>query len=307
MFRFTARRLALLIPVLFGASLLVFLSVFALPGDPVASIGGRQPAPETRAAIEQKYHLDQPVWNRYGYWLSGVVRGDLGESYATRRSVTDMIGDALPNTLRLAGFAILIEAFVGIGAGILAAITHRRFLDALIVVSTTVLVAIPFYVLGTALQYMLGLHWQLLPISGVDEGFRSWILPAVVLALPSLAYVTRLTRSSLDDTEHQGYVEMATAKGLSPTRVAMNHRARNALVPVVTFLAVECGALLAGALFVETLFNINGMGQVLVKSIAQRDANVVVGCTLVFVAGFLLVNLLADLLVGGLDPRVRDG
>jgi oligopeptide transport system permease protein len=307
MLGFTARRLALLLPVVFGASLIVFLSVFALPGDPVSLLGGqRQVSPEARSAIEQKYHLDEPIWSQYGHWISGVVVGDLGESFATRRPVRDMIGEALPNTLRLAGLAVLIEAVVGMSAGVLAAITGRRFVDMLVVVSTTLLVAIPVYVLGTSLQYMFGLRWELLPVSGVDDGFRSWVLPAMVLALPSLAYVTRLTRTSLADTQHAGYVEMAVAKGLSPTRVTVNHRLRNALIPVVTFLAIEFGALLAGALFVETVFNINGMAQMTVKSITQRDSNVVVGCTLVFVVGFLLANLAADQTVGALDPRVRD-
>lgn len=307
MLGFTLRRLLLVVPALFGASVIVFFSVFALPGDPATMLGGRgQVSEEARQALEEKYHLDEPVWKQYGLWLSSVARGDLGDSIATRRPVSDMLGDALPNTLRLATAALLIEAVVGISVGVIAAVSRRRFVDVLVIVTTTIIVAIPLYVLGTALQYMLGLRWDLLPVSGVDQGLRSWILPATVLALASLAYVSRLTRTSLADTEHEGYVEMAVAKGLAPSRVMLNHRLRNALVPVVTFLAIDFGVLLGGALFVETIFNINGMGQLTVRAITQRDVNVIVGCTIVFVIGYLLANLLADVLIAILDPRVRD-
>ena len=304
---YALRRIGLAVPTLIGATVLVFVAVFAMPGDPATVIGGRAGlSEEARGAIESRYRLDESLLAQYGHWVADVAQGDFGQSYVSRRPVRDIIGEALPNTLRLVAAAMLVEVVIGLGVGVAAAVTRRPLMGLLIVVTTTLAVAVPVYVMGSGLQYLVGVEWGLLPISGTEDGLRSWILPALVLALPSLAYVVRLTRHSVGETTREGYVEMAVAKGLSPTRILTHHRLRNGLVPVVTFLGADLAALLGGAFFVEAIFNINGMGLAVTRAISQRDYLVVIGCTLVFVVGFVLVHLVVDLLVSMLDPRVRD-
>lgn len=307
MLRYATRRLMATVPVLIGATLFVFVAVFALPGDPHTAVAGRAPdSPEHQRAMEARYHLDEPLWKQYGRWVGGLVRGDLGTSSSTRREVSDVVGEALPSTVRLAAGALVIEAVIGVGAGILSAASRRPVERALVATTTTLLIAVPVYVLASSAQYLLGLRWGVLPVSGTDEGLRSWLLPWIVLALPSLAIVARLTQSSSEATRDAGYVETAVAKGLSPSRIMVRHRLRNAIVPVIVFLGLDLAALLSGALFVEAVFNIPGMGLTVMDAIALRDNQLIIGCTLVFVVGFVVLNLVVDLTTAALDPRVRD-
>lgn len=307
MLRFTVRRMLLMIPTFIGASLLIFVAGYALPGDPVSAFGGERALSETtRAVLEARYRLDQPLINQYiGYMGDVILHFDLGESVLRRRPVKEIFWDAFPNTVRLALLAISIEVVIGLIAGVLAALRKGRFIDQLVLVSTTLVVAIPVFVLGFASQNLLGVKFRIFPIAGLNEGFKSYLLPAFVLAALSLAYVARLTRTSLVEVMRADYIRTAQAKGLKPSRVIGRHALRNALIPVVTYIGLDLAFLFGGAIVTETVFNIPGVGFALVRAIGTRDNSIVVGFTLAAVVIFLLVSLLIDLLYAFLDPRIR--
>lgn len=307
MTRYTIKRLAAMIPVFFGASLLVFLMVFALPGDPVRALGGARVMPEaTIEAIKDRYRLDEPLIVQYGAYMGDLLRGDLGESFVSRRPVRDMFAETFPNTARLALFAVTIELVIGISAGVLAALRRRGFLDMLVLVSTTVAIAIPVFVIGFTLQLLVGVEWGILPVAGLGDGFSSYILPAFVLASVSLAYVARLTRTGLVETMNEDYVRTAEAKGLPRRRVVGRHALRNSVLPVMTFLVIDFGFLLAGAIVVEGIFNINGVGNTVFRAISQRDNLVIISFTLIAVVVFMVVSLIVDLTHTWMDPRLRN-
>jgi peptide/nickel transport system permease protein/oligopeptide transport system permease protein len=256
--------------------------------------------------LEERYRLDQPLLNQYvGYMSDLVLDFDLGESVLRRRPVNDIFWEAFPNTARLALLAVAIEIVIGLTAGVLAALRKGRFIDQLVLVSTTLVVAIPVFVLGFASQVLLGVKLGWFPIAGLNEGFKSYLLPAFVLAALSLAYVARLTRTSLVETMRQDYVRTAQAKGLRPSRVIGRHGLRNALIPVVTYIGIDLAFLMGGAIVTETVFNIPGVGFALVRAIGTRDNAIVVGFTLAAVIMFLLISLIIDLLYAVLDPRIR--
>ncbi len=307
MARFVTRRVLTSILMVFGASAVVFFIVFALPGDPLVGFGGGKPVdPAVRVMLEQKYHLDDPLPVQYVRWMGRVLRGEFGDSRVSRRPVGDIVGEALPNTVRLAAGAFLIEVAVGLAAGLLSALTKRPLLRGLLLASTGLLVAVPVFVLASAGQYLFGVRWGWLPVSGVADGFRSWILPSIVLALPSLALVIRLTEASMRPTGDTAYVELAMAKGVPPWRIMTHHRLRNGLVPVVTFLGLDLAALFGGALFVETVFNIPGLGLTTTRAVLQREPEIVLACSLLLIAVFIVSSLLVDVFVAWLDPRTRD-
>lgn len=307
MLRFTVRRILLMIPTFIGASMLIFFAGFALPGDPVSAFGGERALSEsTRQVLEARYRLDQPLINQYiGYMGDVILDFDLGESVLKRRSVNDIFWDAFPNTVRLALLAVSIEIVIGLIAGVLAALRKGRFIDQLVLVTTTLVVSIPVFVLGFASQNLLGVRFRIFPIAGLNEGFKSYLLPAFVLAALSLAYVARLTRTSLVEVMGQDYIRTAQAKGLRPTRVIWRHGLRNALIPVITYIGIDLAALFGGAIVTETVFNIPGVGFALVRAIGTRDNSIVVGFTLAAVMIFLLVSLIIDLAYAFLDPRIR--
>ena len=307
MLAFSARRIAVLVPILIIASLLVFLAVTALPGDPVRAIGGRRAlSAATRDAITQRYRLDEPVVSRWAGWLGDVARGDLGESFDSRRPVRDVLVEKLPATLQLAALTIAIEAGLGIAAGILASLRRGRFIDSLVLVTTTVALAIPVFVLASLTRDLLGLRWHLFPATARDGGIGAYILPAFVLAAPSLALVARLTRASLDAELDAPYLSTLAAQGISRRRRFFGHALRNSWAPVIAFLAADLGALLAGTVVVESVFDIDGVGRALEQAIVARDQPVIIGFTLLAVIVYLVANLIADIAVAALDPRVRD-
>lgn len=307
MFRYTVRRVLLMIPTFIGASALIFFAGYALPGDPVSAFGGeRELSPTVRANLEARYRLDQPLINQYvGYMKDVVVDFDLGESVLRRRSVNDIFWQAFPNTARLALLAVAIEIVIGLFAGVLAALRKGRFIDQLVLVTTTLVVSIPVFVLGFVMQNLLGVRFSIFPVAGLNEGFKSYLLPAFVLAALSLAYVARLTRTSLVETLRSDYIRTAQAKGLRPSRVVGKHALRNALIPVVTYIGIDLAFLMGGAIVTETVFNIPGVGFALFRAIGTRDNAIVVGFTLAAVILFLVISLIIDLLYALLDPRIR--
>jgi oligopeptide transport system permease protein len=303
--RYVIRRLLQAIPVVLGTTFLIFAIVFVLPGDPIQALAGEKRAdPNVVSTLRAQYHLDDPLVVQYGYYMAGIVQGDFGETY-TGRKVTEIMADRWPVTLKLGLTAFAIEIVIGLLAGVLAALRRGRFLDNLILVSTLVVISIPIFVLGFTLQLLLGVKFPIFPVAGVSEGWYSYILPGLVLASTSLAYVTRLTRTSLMETMRADYVRTATAKGLKRQRVIGRHALRNALIPIVTFLAIDLGALMGGAIITERIFNLPGIGGQLFQSVYLRERPVVVGIVTALVLIYLFANLVVDVLYAVLDPRIR--
>ncbi len=313
--RYTARRLLQLIPVFFGATLLIFFIVNVIPGDPVRALFGERQVPETTLdEIRDRYNLNDPFPIQYGKYMgllpdgeegfSGVLQGDFGEDFRGRE-VSSIMGETFPITVRLATAALIIEIIIGVAAGVLAGIRRSSFLDNLVLVSTTIVVAIPLFVLEYAAQLTFGLELGWFPIAGLREGWISYALPSIMLASISLAYAARLTRTSVAENLQADYVRTARAKGMRQSRVIGRHVLRNSLIPVVTFIGVDFGFLLGGAVVTETVFNIPGVGRAVYQAILSQDGPVVVGIVTALVIVFMLMNLIVDLFYGVLDPRIR--
>jgi peptide/nickel transport system permease protein/oligopeptide transport system permease protein len=303
--RFIARRLLLTIPVLIGASFLIFAMVYALPGDPIRALAGDRPLSEAvQAQLRDEYNLDDPLYLQYLKYAGGLLQGDFGTDFSGR-AVLDTIEQRLPVTAKLALAAVLFEALIGLTAGILAGIRRGSFFDNLVLVTTTLIVSIPVFVLGFVAQFLFGLQFAIFPTSGIGEGWYSYVLPGLVLASLSLAYVARLTRTSLAENLRQDYVRTARAKGLKPSVVIGKHTLRNSLIPVVTYIGADVGALMAGAIVTESIFNIPGLGRAVYDAVLRQEGAVVVGIVTLFVFFYIFFNLVVDILYALLDPRIR--
>ena len=304
MARYIARRLLLAIPVLIGTSMLIFFMVYALPGDPIRALAGDRPLPPAvQAELRERYNLDDPLHVQYGKYVAGLVQGDLGTDFRGV-PVSETIQQRLPVTLKLAFVAVLIEAVFGILAGVLAGIRKGSFFDNLVLVTTIAVVSIPVFVIGFLAQYVFGLRLRLFPISGI-ESWYSYLLPGFVLASLSLAYVARLTRTSLVENLRNDYVRTARAKGLSPRLVVGKHALRNSLIPVVTFLGADLGNFISSTIVTEGIFNLPGLGSAVLRAVRAQEGAVVVGVVTMFVFFYILVNLLVDIVYAFLAPRIR--
>lgn len=303
--RYVVRRLLLTIPVLLGASFLIFAMVYALPGDPIRALAGDRPLSEAvQAQLREEYNLDDPFLTQYLKYLGGLFQGDFGTDFSGR-PVLDTIVDRLPVTARLAVVAVVFEIIFGITAGILAGIRRGSWFDNAVLITTTLIVSVPVFVLGFVAQYVFGLQLNWFPIAGIQDGLYSYILPGLVLAALSLAYVARLTRTSLAESLGADYVRTARAKGLRHRVVVGKHALRNSLIPVVTFIGADLGALLGGAIVTETVFNIPGLGRAVYDSVLRQEGAVVVGIVTLFVFFYIFFNLVVDILYAALDPRIR--
>ncbi len=306
MLMFTFRRFLQLIPVFFGATLLVYFLVFATPGDPIAALSGGKPmAPAVEAALRAQYNLDQPFWVQYGLYLKNLVTLNLGQTFSGQ-DVSAVIARAYPVTARLAIMALTFEAVFGILFGVIAGLRKGKFFDSTVLVASLVVIAVPTFVLGFVLQLVVGvkLGWARPTVSG-SAPWNELILPALVLGLVSLAYVIRLTRTSVGENMNADYVRTATAKGLSRRRVVVVHILRNSLIPVVTFLGADLGSLMGGAIVTEGIFNVPGIGNLLYKAIQKGESATVVAVVGILVIVFVVANLVVDLLYAWLDPRIR--
>ncbi|MFF4412282.1 ABC transporter permease [Streptosporangium sp. NPDC001559] len=308
--RYIIRRLVQAIPVLLGATLLVYAVVFALPGDPVEVLAGdKRMDPHIAAVLRERYHLDDPFLLQYWHYLTGLFHGDLGVT-VSGGSVSDILAGRFQVTANLAMTALVMEALAGVGLGLYAALRHGRAQDSLVLAATLILISIPPLVTGFVLQLLLGVRLKqagldLFPVAGLAEGWRGYLLPGLVLAGTSIAYLTRLTRTSLVETLRADYIRTATAKGLPRRRVVGRHALRNALIPLITYLGADFGTLMGGAVITETVFNLPGIGQQLFTSVSQREQPVVVGVVTLLVLIYVLANLVVDLLYAVLDPRIR--
>lgn len=303
---YTGKRILQMIPVFFGATFLIYFMVFSLPGDPIAALfGDRPPAPSVIAQIRAEYNLDKPFIVQYFLYIAGLFQGDLGTTYSGR-PVADVMASAFPVTARLALLALVFEAFAGILVGLIAGLRKGKWFDTSALVVSLLLISVPTFVIGFVAQYVFGIQlgWFRPTVSG-DAPWSELILPALVLASVSFAYIVRLTRASVADNLSADFVRTATAKGLSRRRVVTVHVLRNSLVPVVTYLGVDLGALMVGAIVTEGIFNINGVGGTVYRAITLGEGPTVVSFIAVMVIIFVVANLLVDLLYAALDPRIR--
>lgn len=305
MTRYVIRRLLQFIPVLIAATFIIFALVFAIPGDPIRALSGDRPLSEAvQQTLRDRYNLDDPLLVQYGKYLLNVVQGDFGTTFQGR-PVNDIIAQRAPVTIRLALMAFLFQAVIGGLAGILAALRRQGFIDTLVQVSTTLVVAIPTLVLAMVAQVVFGLHLGWFPVAGIGQGWYSYILPGLILASTSTALIARLLRTSLIENLRADYVRTATAKGMTRSRVVGRHALRNSLIPVVTFLGADLGALLSGTVIIEGIFNLPGLGGEVFRAIGAQEGTVVVGVVTLFVLAFLIINLFVDILYAYLDPRIR--
>lgn len=304
--RYVLRRLLQLVPVFLGTTFLIYVLVWAIPGDPFAGKCGQRPCPPAYIAeMTDKFNLDDNIFSQYFQYLGNLVVGDFGETFSGLQ-VGELIADAYPVTIRLALMALAIEAIIGLTAGILTGLRGGGFMDNLVLVSTLFLVAVPVFVTGFVIQTFLGLRLGVIPPTvSIDPTFFELLAPAFVLGSLSMAYVARLTRTSIAENRRADYVRTAVAKGLTPRRVVGVHLLRNSAIPVVTFLGTDLGALMGGAIVTEGIFNIRGIGGLVFRSIVTKEGITVTGVVVLLVIVYLLMNLLVDVLYAVLDPRIR--
>lgn len=307
MLKFIGRRLIQLIPVVLGSTFLIFTLVFLLPGDPVAALfGDKPPNPVVVAAIKQQYHLDQPFIIQYLLYLKGAFTGDFGLTLHGGQPVVDIIARSYPVTIKLALMAFAIEAVFGLVFGVISGLKKGKIIDTTILFFSLVLIALPTFVLGFLMQLFLGVKLQIFPpTAGPNPSFWALLMPAIVLASVSLAFIVRLTRSSVSEVVSADFVRTARAKGLSRPRVITTHILRNSLIIPVTYLGADIGALMAGAIITERVFNINGIGNQLYQGILRGESTLVVSIVTILVFVYIICNLLVDLLYFVLDPRLR--
>jgi ABC-type dipeptide/oligopeptide/nickel transport system permease component len=301
---YLARRLLLLVPTLFGVTLITFLMLRLAPGDPVAIMLGEFASGERVAQLRQELGLDRPLPVQYLKFAERALRGDLGTSIRSRRAVADEIKDRFPSTLRLTLTAITFAACAGVPIGIVAATTKRPTVDSAAMGFALLGLSMPTFWSGLLLILFFSLRLGWLPISET-EGFRGLILPAIALAAPASAVLARITRSSMLEVLRHEYVRTARSKGLAERLVVYRHALRNALIPVLTIVGLQFGAQLAGAVIVESVFARPGLGRLAVSAILARDFPMVQGIVLVVACMYVFVNLSVDAAYAALDPRIR--
>ena len=301
--KYIIRRLLQMIPVIIGVTFLIYASVYAL-GDPtLGRCGERACPPGYIAKFRADYNLDKPLIVQYLLYMGNLVQGDLGTNFYGNK-VLDELASRWPTTLRLGTMALVIETVIGITAGVLAGIRRGKFVDNLVTVSTLFLISIPIFVIGSVAQLVFGVRLGWFPVTATQGTTYQLIMPAFVLASASLAYIARLMRANLAENLRADYVRTAKAKGLTNARTVGVHTLRNSLIPVITYIGIDVGALMGGAIVTERIFNINGIGNFLYRSIGQKDGASVVGTITCLVLIYLFVNLLVDILYGFLDPRI---
>jgi ABC-type dipeptide/oligopeptide/nickel transport system permease component len=309
---YIARRFLWAVPVLLGASFLVFWSIRWVPGDPAIAIAGELATPELVAKVRADLGLDQPLPIQFGIYLARMVQGDMGTSIRSGLPVAEEIRIRLPRTLQLTFFSLLLAALIGIPIGVLSATRANTWVDATSMIIALLGVSMPIFWLGLMLIIFfsltlpgwLGLNQPILPPTGAGT-WQHFIMPTIALAAASMAIQARMTRACMLDVLRSDYIRTARSKGVSEFSVVYNHALRNALIPIVTIIGLQFGTLLGGAVLTETVFAWPGIGRLLVDSIGYRDYPMIQGTVLVITIGFVLVNILVDVLYAYLDPRIR--
>jgi ABC-type dipeptide/oligopeptide/nickel transport system permease component len=298
------QRLIAAAATLIGVSLVVFLLLRLLPGDPARIIAGIFASPEEVELVRVREGLNLSLPEQYARFAGRLLQGDLGESSRTKRPVLEEIGARLPATLYLGLVAVTLTALVGVTAGVLAAVRPNSILDYIVSFGSLIGISLPSYWLGLMLIVVFAVQLRWFPAAGSDQ-VTSVVLPALALTIVLLAFVVRITRTAMLETLDQDYIRTARAKGLSTQLVIYRHALRNALIPVLTILGLQFGGLISGAVFIETIFGWPGIGLLLTESIAARDYAVVQGTTLIIATMYILLNLVIDLLYVLVDPRIR--
>lgn len=311
MLRYLLRRMISLGLSLLIASALIFSVVEMVPGDPARFMLGTGAQPDTVAALREQLGLDRPLPLRYASWLGAILTGDFGQSFAYRTPVAGMIADRLAVSLPLALMALLLAAAIAFPVGIYAAARRGRAGDAAVMGATQLGIALPNFWFAMLLVLLFSVRWRLLPAGGFPGwsepalALRSLLLPAVALALPQAAILGRVLRSALIETQGQDYIRTARAKGLTAGQTLRRHALRNAMIPVLTIMGMQFSFLLAGAIIIENVFYLPGLGRLIFQAISQRDLIVVQSAVLVLVAAVILVTFLVDLAYAAIDPRLR--
>lgn len=308
------KRLISLVPVLFGLSIIVFLVMAMIPGDPATAILGSYATSENVARINRDLGLDKPLIEQYFIWISNVLQGDLGRSFALNRPVIDEVLERFQATLILAGVSLVFCSIIGLLAGVVSAVRQFGWVDRTVTFAVLAGISMPSFWLGLILILLLAVKWQLLPASGMyaiygGGGLRDLllhlILPAATLSVVAAGIIARLTRAAMLEVLRQDYIRTARAKGLAERRVIWRHAFRAALVSVIPVIGIQAGFVLGGAVYIEAVFQWPGVGAMLVKAISTRDILLVQGGVLVVAASYVLFNLAADVLQTMLDPRIR--
>ncbi|MCC6705373.1 MAG: ABC transporter permease [Thermomicrobiales bacterium] len=310
MTQYIGRRLLILPVVMLGVSMLVFLVIHLVPGNPAQVIAGADAPPDVVAALERELGLDKPLPEQYLRYLGRVLQGDLGTSLRSNRPVIDEVLEALPRTLQLAVAAAVITFIVAIPLGVTAAAKRGTLIDSGLMMGSMLGITLPVFAVGLGLMYLVGYKLQWLPISSRGDpiwtvaGLKSMILPAITLSVGSIATMSRLTRSTMLEVLNQDFVRVARAKGLREIPVLIKHALPNAMLPIVTVVGLQFAYLLSGAVVTETIFAVPGVGRLAVYAIQGRDFPVVQGVVLLVSLVFVLVNLVVDILYAVIDPRI---
>jgi peptide/nickel transport system permease protein len=309
---YLVRRLVLGIIVLFLVTIMVFILIFSVPGDPVRAMLGIEATQAQIDAMNEKLWLDRPMVVQYGHWLSQTLRGNLGDSIMYQESVNSLLALRLPITLQLSFEALIISVLLGISAGIICAVKRGSWIDQIVTVLANIGIAVPIFWLGVLGIYAFGLKLNWFPLTGwvspstdLVGNIRGTFLPIICLAIPGIAVLTRQTRSSMLEVVRQDYIRTAWSKGLTERMVIFRHSLKNSLIPVITVLGLYLGVMVGGSVLVESVFNIPGMGRLLVESAMTKDFIVVQACALIIGSVVILANLLVDICYGWLDPRIR--
>ncbi len=315
MLRYITRRLVAVIPTLFGVTVLVFMAIRRIPGNAVLTMLGTEAGMLTetqRQALERYFGLDRPALEQYFVWMGNVFRGDLGYSVRHGKPVLDLILQRLPVTLELALVSLVIALTIGVTLGALSAMLHNSFIDLFGRLFALIGLAAPNFLVGTLIVYVLSVYFGILPNSGnyveitqdPAKNFQQIIFPALTLGFSFSASVMRTTRSAMLEVLGEDYIRTARSKGLPPRTVIIHHALRNALIPIVTLAGVELGYLLGGAVIIEEIFALPGIGRLTLNAVSQRDYALVQGATLFIAVNFVAINLIVDLIYAAVDPRI---
>ena len=298
------KRLASMIPVLLGIMLLIFIMLRIVPGDPVTVLLGEHYSQDTIDRLTRAMNLDKPLWEQFASYVLGALKGDLGVSYTMRRPVTGLIMQAFPNTVKLALMAAAFAWIIGLGAGIIAAVKENRAPDRIFMAFSLAGVSVPIFMSALFLQYVFAFRLKLLPLTS-NGSWVSLVLPAIALGWNSAGSVARMTRSSLIEVMQAEYIDTARAKGLGRKAVIWGHALKNAMLPVVTMMALQLSSMMSGAVITESVFSIPGIGRLATQAVQNRDMPLLQGTILFTTILVILGNLMADLLYSVLDPRIR--
>jgi peptide/nickel transport system permease protein len=312
MLRYTANRILLFIPILIGLSLVTFIYIHLIPGDPIQAMVGPQATPELVTQLRHQFGLDRPLPVQYISWVTGVLHGDLGITFRSRQALTPLLLDRIPATLELAGAALLVAVLVGLPTGILAGLHKNTTFDYVFSLLSLGGYSMPVFWTGTLLLLLFGVQWKLLPSQGFVPftrdplgNLRSLILPAVTLGIGLAPYIGRMARASVIETMQEQFVSFARAKGLREKTVLWRYILRHAMVAILVVFGLDIGYLLSGQIIVEEIFNWPGAGRIVVRGVLERDYFSIQATVLLYALLFLSINFLVELLHGLLDPRVK--